>query len=567
MNKSLRRIGRLAAVVLLLAACTPHVPVPPTPTPGPQVEVKTTTVVLEKPAPCEGRFVPHDLSVSNGVRVRDISTYLSNGSGVAVADLNGDGLPDIVLGSIDREVTILWNQGNFNFKEDSLDDLFTRAVSAVDVDGDGRIDLVFTHTSLEEVTYWHNQGNGHFVKEPLPGVTYPAYALGWADLNGDGRLDLVTGSYNTDLKAHVTDAAQLAQTAGIYYYQNTGSGFLPQRLSATAETLSVGLLDLDGDGRPDIYAANDFLTPDMIWLRRGSDAAGSAGGPGNAGVWLPAQDMFRQTSYSTMSVEWGDLANDGKTEVFTTDMNPYDITPRNMAAWLPVMDKLEQGHNPNDPQVMANALQVPVSRGVYRNDAPRRGVDATGWSWSADFGDLDNDGYLDLYVVNGMIAKNLFGFLPDAELLEENQAFHNRGNGTFEHATTWGLNSDRSGRGMVMADLNMDGRLDIVINNLRSQAQVFENRLCGGDALEVDLHWPASQNPFAIGAQLELHTSAGVMRRDVRASGSYLSTNPSRMHFGFPSGARLDSLVVRWPDGAVSQIGAPQPHTLLEVTR
>jgi hypothetical protein len=120
---------------------------------------------------------------------------------------------------------------------------------------------------------------------------------------------------------------------------------------------------------------------------------------------------------------------------------------------------------------------------------------------------------------------------------------------------------------MVMADLNMDGKLDVIINNLRASAQVFENRLCGGDALEVDLRWPESKNPYAIGAQLELHTSAGVLRRDVRASGGYLSTDPARMHFGFAAGTQLNELVVRWPDGATSRIASPQVHTLLQVSR
>jgi hypothetical protein len=194
-------------------------------------------------------------------------------------------------------------------------------------------------------------------------------------------------------------------------------------------------------------------------------------------------------------------------------------------------------------------------------------VDASGWSWAGRFGDLNNDGYLDLYIVNGMIAKNLFNHLPNDELIEENQAFRNTGKGRFSYASDWGLNATTSGRGMVMADLNMDGKLDIIVNNLRGPAQIFENRLCGGDALEVDLSWPESKNPYAIGAQLELHTSAGVLRRDVRASGGYLSTDPARMHFGFPSGTQLQELLVRWPDGKVSRIEDLKAHSLLKVTR
>jgi hypothetical protein len=194
-------------------------------------------------------------------------------------------------------------------------------------------------------------------------------------------------------------------------------------------------------------------------------------------------------------------------------------------------------------------------------------VDATGWSWSGKFGDLDNDGFLDLYVVNGMIAANLFGHLPGGELVEANQAFRNQGDGSFRPAPEWDLASTASGRGMVMADLDNDGDLDIVVNNLRSPAQLFENRLCTGAALEVDLAWPSAANTQAIGAQLELYTDRGVLRRDVRVASGYLSGDPARVHLGFPNGTGLRALVIRYPDGAMARIDAPTPQTLLKVTR
>jgi hypothetical protein len=118
-----------------------------------------------------------------------------------------------------------------------------------------------------------------------------------------------------------------------------------------------------------------------------------------------------------------------------------------------------------------------------------------------------------------------------------------------------------------MADMDGDGDLDVVVNNLRGPAQLFENRLCGGDALLVDVRWPGSGNTHAIGAELELHTSAGVLRRDVRAASGYLTGDPARVHFGLPRGAMLQRLVVRFPDGARATLDAPQPNTLIEVTR
>jgi enediyne biosynthesis protein E4 len=530
-------------------------PASPTTVPPPQVPVTVTGTVLAQPPNCEGRFIAHTLSFATGIRIREIGTYLSNGSGMAVNDLDGDGDLDLVFAGIDRDSAILWNQSGLKFEEESLDDPLTRGVNIVDVNGDGALDILFTHTSQDTISYWRNLASGspRFVLEPLPGVTAYAYTTAWADLNSDGALDLVTASYNTELKQRDVSQAELARDAGVVVYTHQDGQFVAHRLTPDAEALSIGLLDLNDDGQLDIWTANDFLLPDQIWFRDGS-------------AWQPAQP-FAQTSYSTMSLEWGDLTNDGTTELFTTDMNPYDISPRTVAAWLPMISALEQRHDPDDPQVMANVLQRRDPNGQWRNGALQGGVQSTGWSWAGKFGDLDRDSFLDLYVVNGMIAADLFGHLPNAELVETNQAFHNRNNGTFELRPDWDLASTASGRGMVMADLDGDGDLDIVVNNLRSSAQLFENRVCGGSSLLVDLRWPGSPNTHAVGAQLELHTHQGVLHRDVRASSGYLSGDPARVSFGFPADAELLALQIRWPDGAVSKITDLKHQTHLEIRR
>jgi enediyne biosynthesis protein E4 len=221
---------------------------------------------------------------------------------------------------------------------------------------------------------------------------------------------------------------------------------------------------------------------------------------------------------------------------------------------------------PGDRQVSENVLQVSDGRS-FRNQAYGRGISATGWSWSGEFGDLDNDGALDLYVANGMIEAELFRYLPNGELVEQNQALRNDGAGGFAPAPKWGLGSTRSGRGMSIADLDGDGDLDIVVNNLRAPAQLFENQLCGGSSMAIDLRWPSSKNTRALGATLVLHTSAGDYTREARSSAGYLSGAPSRVHVGFPPSAKPEWLEVRWPDGAVSAIDAPAAHTLLTVTR
>jgi hypothetical protein len=270
-------------------------------------------------------------------------------------------------------------------------------------------------------------------------------------------------------------------------------------------------------------------------------------------------------SRSTMSLDFGDVDNDGDTEVFSTDMQPYDDTRRTRAAWGPIIrDWLNDPHPVGDPQVNANVLQSITD---FADRAEGAGINATGWSWSGKFGDFDQDGFLDLYVVNGFMEATTFAHLPNHELVEENQALRNNGDGRFVPVPEWGLDSTRSGRGMSMADLDTDGDLDVVVNNLRSAAELFENQLCQGNSLQVDLFWPESGNTRAIGTTLILHTNYGDYRRDVKTASGYVSGDAARIHFGFPGGAQLQQLEIRWSDGAVSTIDAPMENALLRITR
>ncbi|MFO7634538.1 MAG: CRTAC1 family protein [Caldilinea sp.] len=532
-------------------------PAAPSSSPARTIEATTSVARLAIDPRCSGAFVTHRLDFTTGTRLREIGTYISNGAGVAVNDLDNDGLLDIVLASVDGQSAILWNEGNLVFTRESLDARFTRGVAIVDVDGDGLNDIVFTHRALDGVSYWRNAGDSTsrapFERQPMPGVGSYAYSMAWGDVDGDGTLDLVTGSYGAELKQHGIARPEDDPRAGVVLHLQREGEWLSQALDRNTETLSIAILDLTADGQPEIWAANDFALDDKIWQHAGD-------------AWQEIQP-FARTSYNTMTTEWGDIANDGRLTLFTTDMNPYDISPRTMAAWIPVINKLVPHHRADDVQIMSNVLLVSDGRGRWQDQATPRGVDASGWSWAARYGDLDQDGHLDLYIVNGMIASDLFDHLSNGELVEENQAYRNRGDGSFDRAPQWQLGATASGRGMVMADLDNDGDLDIVVNNLRGFAQLHENQLCTGASLQVELAWTDVQNRNAVGAQLALTTDMGVLRRDVRASGGYLSGDPARVHFGFPSGTALHKLDVRWPDGAVSSIDALQENTLLTVTR
>ena len=492
-----------------------------------------------------------------------VTYFTSNGAGLAVGDLDNDGDEDFVLANLLGPNQIFWNEGDWQFRPQLLLDGSLRALALVDVDGDGWLDI--TATSRSGIfLYWRNSGGedsaAPFTSEQEPvrlrGATGLAYSLQWGDLDRDGDLDLVTASYDASLEKQMgRRSLDATDQNGVFVYENENGRFQPSRLASRAQGLALQLLDLNGDRRLDILVGNDFDMRDAVFLSQ------------RDGSWLAAEP-FATTTFSTMSFDSGDIDNDGRWELFAADMHPYSEEPEIMGQWLPVMETMPPPSPDDGPQVMANVLQKRQGNG-WSDQAEAWRIPYSGWSWSAQFGDLDQDGLLDLYVVNGMTAMEIFHHLPGDELIEENQAYRNDGNGRFAPAPEWKLNSKAGGRGMSMADFDGDGDLDVLINNLRSPAQVYENRLCRGRSLLVDLRHPASGNTRALGAELILHTSTGVYRRSVQAASGYLSGRSARQHFGLPEGTRIHALEVRWPDRSVSVIDGNSVPTdrLLTITR
>lgn len=509
------------------------------------------TIPFTKNAICSGQFVAHDLdhttTVPGGNRVR---MFEANGGGVAVNDLNNDGQLDIILTNQAGMNTILWNEGNLHFHTERMAHGDSRAVTTVDVDGDGLLDIVFTRTKTAP-TYWHNEGKERFLREFLPGVGKPVYAINWADLDRDGDLDLVGATYDASLLTDYGQEFLLSGNAGVYYYENRSGQFHLSNLSTSAQALALMLVDLNEDGYLDIWVGDDFAVPDQIWYWSPTG-------------WQPAKPLTVMT-HSTMSLDFGDTNNDGQNEVFATDMKPYNNDVQGKSVLPSITKSVNEGRNlKTDPQVNENVLQT---IGIFKNSSVVSGVDATGWSWSGKFGDFDQDGFLDLYVVNGFSEMSTFPHLPNHELVETNQAFRNSGDGHFVPMPAWGLGSARGGRGMSIADLDDDGDLDIIVNNLNSPAQLFENQLCADSSLEVDLIAPDTLNTRAIGATLILHTDTGTYYRDVKAASGYVSGDAARVHFGFPKAAHLQQLEIRWPDASVSIMDAPSINTLMKITR
>ncbi|MBI1279417.1 MAG: CRTAC1 family protein [Anaerolineaceae bacterium] len=514
-------------------------------------KIRIETIPFTENVVCSGHFVAHDLdhttTVMGGDRIR---MFEANGGGVAVNDLDNDGDLDIVLTNQAGMNTILWNDGGLKFRTERMAHGDSRAVTLVDVDGDGLSDMVFTRTKTAP-TYWHNEGKGRFLREFLPGVGKPVYAINWGDLDQDGDLDLVGATYDASLLTDYGQDFLLSGNGGVYYYENRGGQFHLSSLSTNAQALALMLVDLNDDGHLDIWVGDDFAVPDQLWYWSPSG-------------WQSAKPLTTMT-HSTMSLDFGDINNDGKNEVFATDMKPYNGDEQGQAVLPAITKSVNEGRNLKaDPQVNENVLQT---IGSFTNMAASDDVYATGWSWSGKFGDFDQDGFLDLYVVNGFAEMSTFSQLANHELVEANQALRNTGTGRFVPMPDWGLGSTRGGRGMSIADMDGDGDLDIIVNNLNSPSQLFENQICTGSSLEVDLFAPDTLNTRAIGARVILHTDSGTYYRDVKAASGYISGDAARVHFGFPKGTHLQQLEIHWPNRDVSILDAPSINTLMKITR
>ncbi len=520
------------------------------------VAIRSKNSLLMAKTTCAAGFLEHRLTHTTKARDEQRAVFDSNGSGVAVADLDDDGLSDVVLGNLADNVSLLWNQGDFRFAKKNLVNRLdiaeqnTRAVAVVDVNADTKLDIVFTHTA-GAITVWYNQGKRQFVQATLEGVNVPAYTMLWDDVDNDGDLDLVTSSYDALLEAEQKDSFMLTGGAGTVLYTNNAGVFTANRLTKSAQTLALLMFDMNQDGQRDLIIGNDFADPDTYWL--------------NSKTGFSTTQPFKRITKNTMGFSSADIDNNGTFELFATDMKPKFDNLETIAKWMPFMERTYQKLQYKSLQRAENVLQTWTGNG-YQNMAYEQNIDATGWSWSAQFGDLDNDGFQDLYIVNGMIDKENLKYLVNNELIEKNQTYRNY-RGTFQKESTWNLDTQASGRGMVMADLNNDGRLDIVINNLETPAQIFENQICNGDSLEIHLAWSQVKNTKALGAILKLYTSAGIMQRELLNQSGYLSSNDTKLHFGFNKGTTLEKLEVHWSDGAISTLEKPQANSLLEITR
>ena len=575
----------VAVLVVALSACT-------TPTESP-------TLFQSHPPERTGVTFANTLAESTDLNIINYLYYF-NGGGVAVGDLNGDDRPDLYFTANEGENALYLNRGDFRFEEvtdaagvaGSGD--WTTGVALADVNGDGRLDLYVSVVNGHEGLTGHNQLyiNHGPDAEGIPQFTEEAAAYGldhrgfsthatFFDYDRDGDLDLYLLNHSVhDEKTYGRTSLrrQRDPKAGDKLYRNDGDRFVDVSKEAgiiggaVGYGLGVVATDVDSDGCTDLYIANDFHENDYLY-RNNCDGT----------FRETITEATGHTSRFSMGTDAGDINNDGRPDIVTLDMLPRREEIRKTSvsseSYTLYRLKLQFGYH---PQFARNMLHLNQGNGRFSEIGYLAGIEATDWSWAPLFADLDLDGYQDLFISNGIYRRpndlDYINYLSNREvqasletitednlrLLQRmpqvripNAAYRNQGDLTFaDSAAAWGLDHEGFSNGAAYADLDGDGDLDLVTNNINEPASIYENRadsLRNRRFLTVDLNGDG-QNPFGIGARVTLRYDGQTQIREHTLTRGYQSSVAPGLHFGLGTAETVDSLTVAWPDGRVQTL-------------
>ncbi|WP_255590483.1 VCBS repeat-containing protein [Algoriphagus sp. NBT04N3] len=532
--------------------------------------------------------------------------YIFNGGGVAVADFDQNGYPDLFFTGNQVPNKLYLNQGDFKFVDvsalagiEAKDNWCTGSV-VVDINGDGWMDIYVVSAMKKGPGERNNllfvnqgkNGDGQITfkeKAESYGIADPGNGMGAAfiDYDLDGDLDLYilnndqVGLLSSNYREKIVDGSSINNDA---LYRNNGDNtFTNVTLKAgiTIEGFGLGLVigDFNNDGWPDIHISNDYLTNDILYINNKDGTFSNK-----------INKNFKHQSHFSMGADLSDINNDLKPDLITLDMlgesNYRKKTTVGKNSYLAYFNNEKWGY---EYQYMRNMLHL--NNG---NDAPfseigmYAGVYQTDWSWAPLFGDVDNDGQRDLLITNGfprdITDKDFANYRADVgniasvrQLLDSipivkipNYAFRNKGDLTFEDiGTEWGLDKPSFSNGAALVDLDLDGDLDYVVNNINDPAFVFENKLEAkkgkGSFLRVKLFGPKT-NSQGLGAKLILTLSNGSkLYQEQQVVRGYMSSIEEILHFGIPSGESVTEVQLIWPDGKEQRIPQPALNSILEM--
>lgn len=528
-------------------------------------------------------------------------TYLYNGGGVGISDINNDGLPDLYFTSTQGKDKLYLNKGNLTFEDISQSsgiDQFggcKTGVSFVDINHDGWMDIYVCRAGWfkdpekrKNLLFVNNQDNTFTETAGTYNISDTGRSIQstFFDYDRDGDLDMYLSCHPEVFRQGIDEAVAkiknpTKENTDKFFVQNDDGTFTEsgKKVGIFNHGWGLGVVaaDFNKDGWTDVYVSNDFQANDYYYLNNGD------------GTFTESlKKYFNHCSYFAMGVDFVDINNDQHLDLFVGEMLSEDNLRQktNMAPMNPKVFKslIDNGLH---YQYMRNSFQLNNGNGHFSDIADYAGIAKTDWSWSSLFGDYDQDGDNDLLVVNGWLKdtqdkdftkkasaaakknNNSLTFQETAAFMKstplKNYAFEYGGDLKFENVSEkWGFDLSGFSNGMAYGDLDGDGDLDIVVNNINSSAAVYQNTANSSDFIKIKFKGPI-KNQAGLNNKITVFTDKGTQFKELQTVRGFQSSSEPIAHFGFASDTKIEQIEVEWFDGKRQLVSDFSKGKMIEV--